>query len=210
MKSLRTKLTYANVISTLCLFFVLGGGAAFAATQLPKNSVGTKQLKPNAVTTAKIKDGAISSSKIDLSSLGTVPSANHADVATKADSAASAGTASSATDAKALGGKPASAFAASSVIRSATVLNGNVVASRSDGITQSNIGPHTPGSGEYCIDGLNPPPTTMVASVGFGSTIGTDIYLEVPPPGEPGCQAYVAMYNAAGNPVDAPFTVLIH
>ena len=31
MRSLRSKLTYANVISTLCLFMVLGGGAAVAA-----------------------------------------------------------------------------------------------------------------------------------------------------------------------------------
>lgn len=54
MKSLRSKLTYANVISTLCLFLLLGGGAAFAATQLPKNSVGAKQLKKGAVTPAKL------------------------------------------------------------------------------------------------------------------------------------------------------------
>ncbi len=54
MKRLRGKLTYANVISTLCLFLLLGGGAAFAATQLPKNSVGPRQLKRGAVTPAKL------------------------------------------------------------------------------------------------------------------------------------------------------------
>ena len=41
---LRGKLTYANVVSTLCLFLLLGGGA-YAATHLKKNSVGTGQNK---------------------------------------------------------------------------------------------------------------------------------------------------------------------
>ena len=56
MKRLRGKLTYANVISTLCLFLLLGGGAAFAAIQLPKNSVGARQIKRGAVTPAKISN----------------------------------------------------------------------------------------------------------------------------------------------------------
>jgi hypothetical protein len=53
MNFLRQRLTYANVIATLALFLVLGGGA-YAATQLPRNSVGTGQLKPEAVTAGKI------------------------------------------------------------------------------------------------------------------------------------------------------------
>lgn len=52
------RLTYANVVSTLCLFLLLGGGA-FAAIKLPKNSVGTKQLKDGAVTGAKVKGGSL-------------------------------------------------------------------------------------------------------------------------------------------------------
>jgi hypothetical protein len=58
MNRLRAKLTYANVVSTLCLFLLLGGGAAFAATQLPKDSVGTKQIKGGAVTPAKLSKAA--------------------------------------------------------------------------------------------------------------------------------------------------------
>lgn len=55
MKRLRSKLTYANVISTLCLCLLVGGGTAFAASRmLPKNSVGAKQLKKHAVTAAKL------------------------------------------------------------------------------------------------------------------------------------------------------------
>ncbi len=60
MRRLRGKLTYANVISTLCLFLLLGGGAAFAATKLKlgKNSVGTKQIKKEAVTPVKLSKAA--------------------------------------------------------------------------------------------------------------------------------------------------------
>lgn len=57
MRRLRTRLTYANVIATLALFVGLGGGA-YAATQLPRESVGTQQLKAEAVTPAKLSDGA--------------------------------------------------------------------------------------------------------------------------------------------------------
>jgi hypothetical protein len=55
MKRLRSKFTYANVVSTFALFLVLAGGTAFAANQmLPKNSVGARQIKKGAVTPAKL------------------------------------------------------------------------------------------------------------------------------------------------------------
>jgi hypothetical protein len=57
MRRLRPRLTYANVVSTICLFILLGG-AAYAAEALPKNSVGTKQLKNGAVTEAKLATAA--------------------------------------------------------------------------------------------------------------------------------------------------------
>lgn len=57
-KTLRGKLTYANVTSTLCLVLLLGGGTAYAASQLGKESVGTKQLKKAAVTPAKLSTAA--------------------------------------------------------------------------------------------------------------------------------------------------------
>jgi hypothetical protein len=74
MRALRSKLTYANVISTLCLFMLLGGGA-YAATQLPKNSVGSKQIKNNAITGQKIKKGSIDTSKLTASAVATLKGA---------------------------------------------------------------------------------------------------------------------------------------
>ncbi|MGN6663913.1 MAG: hypothetical protein ACTHK6_06890 [Solirubrobacterales bacterium] len=57
MARLKSRLTYANVISTICLFLLLGGGA-YAATQLPKNSVGTKQVKNGSITLSKLNAAA--------------------------------------------------------------------------------------------------------------------------------------------------------
>jgi hypothetical protein len=64
VKQIRNRLTYANVVSTLCLFLLFGGGAAYAASHLGKNSVGTKQIKKNAVTAAKIKKNSVTTAKI--------------------------------------------------------------------------------------------------------------------------------------------------
>lgn len=61
MKRLRGKLTYANVMVTILAFVVLCSGAAVAANQLGKNTVGTKQLKRDAVTSAKVKDRSLTS-----------------------------------------------------------------------------------------------------------------------------------------------------
>jgi len=64
MTSIRKRLSYANVMSSLAVFLVLTGATAFAAAQLAKNSVGAKQLKKNAVRTAKIKNAAVTTDKI--------------------------------------------------------------------------------------------------------------------------------------------------
>ncbi|HEY2055708.1 MAG TPA: hypothetical protein VGH14_17390 [Solirubrobacterales bacterium] len=54
MKRLRTNLTYSNVMVTVLAVLVIGGGTAYAAAQLGKESVGTRQLVKGAVTPAKL------------------------------------------------------------------------------------------------------------------------------------------------------------
>lgn len=115
MRSLRRHLSYANVISTACLFLLLGG-VAYAATALPKNSVGTPQLKKGAVTGAKIKDGTITGAKINSSTLGIVPAAANADRATSASAADEAKHALIADNAAALGGIAPGGFVQSSQV----------------------------------------------------------------------------------------------
>jgi hypothetical protein len=59
MKRLRSKLTYSNVMVTVLAVLVVGGGTAYAATEmLPNNSVGSKQIKKEAVTPAKLSKAA--------------------------------------------------------------------------------------------------------------------------------------------------------
>jgi hypothetical protein len=72
---LRNNLSYSNVVATLALFLALGGATAFAASQLDKNSVGSKQLKKDAVTAAKIKNGAVTQAKIATSAQNTLKGA---------------------------------------------------------------------------------------------------------------------------------------
>jgi hypothetical protein len=57
LSKLRSRLTYANAMSTIALFLAMGGGA-YAVT-VPKNSVGPKQLKSGAVSSAKVKNGSL-------------------------------------------------------------------------------------------------------------------------------------------------------
>jgi hypothetical protein len=68
MDRTRHHLSYANVVSTLCLFIVLGG-TAWAA--VAANSVGTRQLKNGAVTSPKIADGTIALRDLSTFTIGT-------------------------------------------------------------------------------------------------------------------------------------------
>ena len=53
---MRLRPTYANVVSTLALVLVVSGGA-YAAAQLPKDSVKSAQIKNNTVKSKDVKDG---------------------------------------------------------------------------------------------------------------------------------------------------------
>jgi hypothetical protein len=109
LKQIRRHFTYANVMSSIAVFLILGGATAFAAIQ----KVGANEIKANsiktgkivkeavtsgkikggaviegkiadgAVTTAKIADDAVTGDKVKESSLGTVPSATKATEALK-------------------------------------------------------------------------------------------------------------------------------
>jgi len=64
----RRHLTFANVMSVIAVFIALGG-ASYAAVNLPKNSVGTKQLKGKSVGTKQLKGNAVNSNKVKNFSL---------------------------------------------------------------------------------------------------------------------------------------------
>lgn len=102
MRHIRKRLTYANVMSSIAVFLILGGATAFAARkigshQLKANSVGTTKIKANAVTTRKIKkaavttiklrDGAVKSEKLADGSVTTSKIASGAVTGAKIESA---------------------------------------------------------------------------------------------------------------------------
>jgi hypothetical protein len=58
MKSRIRRVTFGDIAATLALFIALGG-VSWAATTLPKSSVGKKQLKSNSVVSKKVKDGSL-------------------------------------------------------------------------------------------------------------------------------------------------------
>jgi hypothetical protein len=58
MKRIAAKLTYANAMATIAVFIALGG-VGYAATVLPRDSVGTEQLRDASVTGAKLHPGAV-------------------------------------------------------------------------------------------------------------------------------------------------------
>ena len=105
MKLRRPRLTYANVVATIALFAALGG-VSYAATTLPKNSVGTDQIQAEAIRTGKIADDAVTGAKLAqgvrerLSPVGVTPtttstpeSVKHAETADRAITASTAASA---------------------------------------------------------------------------------------------------------------------
>jgi hypothetical protein len=149
----------ALVVALVALVAALGG-TSYAAFRFPKNSVGSKQLKNRAVTTKKIKNGTVTGSKINLSTVGTVPNANHANSANTAGTATTAGTAANATNAASVDGAQVSAFEYSAQGGSTN----SVVLNNFDGLTLDAS--CTAGSAD--TDGLTVTATSAVAGGSLG------------------------------------------
>jgi len=148
MKSRRPRLTYANVVATIALFAALGG-VSYAATTLPKNSVGTDQIQAESVRTGKLAEDAVTASRlsqgvrerIDAAAAGatqtatsTPDSVKHAETADRAATAATAVSADTAKDADALGGQPAGHYlTADSVLQSGQTEAGDYIAAAANG-----------------------------------------------------------------------------
>ena len=208
LRRARSRLTYANVMSSIAVFMAMGG-VAWAAT-LPKNSVGTAQLKSNSVTSAKIKTGQVASSDVkdkalvsadvrdntltgddvDENSLGQVPSAASATPATSANTATSATTAESA--------QPM-AFA---TVDGAT---GNI--SDAKGVVQANV--TRVNTGQYCISGLAFPVKGASVVTQFTGTAGSTAQFSKGPTGACPNGSQVLTWNGAAPPAAADQTFYI-
>jgi len=155
MKLRRPRLSYANVVATIALFAALGG-VSYAATALPKNSVGTSQLQAEAIRAGKIADDAVTGAKLApgvrerLAPSGSTPTTTstpenvkHAETADKAttastadhaDSADIATQADTAKNAETLGGQPADHYlTADSVLQPGQTEAGDFIAAAGNG-----------------------------------------------------------------------------
>jgi hypothetical protein len=151
---LRQRLTYANVVSSLALFLVLTGGAAYAAKkigshQLRGGAVTTAKIKRNAVTTSKIANGAVKTSKI---APGNVTSGKLATGSITAEKLAPGFVAP----------------AAERLSRAANVSSAGTVLLGSTGIAQVNI--THPTVGFYCFSGFTPAPVGGLATIDYSES----------------------------------------
>jgi hypothetical protein len=119
--SLSSKLTYANVMSTIAVVLAVGGGATALALTLPKNSVHSKQIAKGAVKTSDIGKDAVTGDKVKESSLGKVPLAVHADSADSATTAANATNAAHAASADALTAPGGASISPTNVVQTQNV-----------------------------------------------------------------------------------------
>jgi hypothetical protein len=65
-RSIRHRLSYANVMATIAVFIALGG-SSYAVT---RNSVGASELRTNSVGKSEIRRNAVGSSEIDNRAIG--------------------------------------------------------------------------------------------------------------------------------------------
>jgi hypothetical protein len=79
MARITSKLTFANVVASIALFAVLGGGA-YAATKIDRNAVVSKSIKNQQVRSADLKNNNVRSKDVEDGTLeqrdladGTIP-----------------------------------------------------------------------------------------------------------------------------------------
>lgn len=154
MKRIHARLSYANVMSTLAVFLVLGGASAIAAKKQTQK-IGTTQLKASAVTTAKIKNGAVQNSKLaplavstDKILDGAVTNPKLADNSVSTAKIAGDAVTGDKVNESTLSEVP-SANSANPVAFAKVNANGTVDAANSKGVTSPNVSKI--GNGVYCI-----------------------------------------------------------
>ncbi|HWM63358.1 MAG TPA: hypothetical protein VNP96_05135 [Solirubrobacterales bacterium] len=83
MRAVLGRLTYANVVATMALFLALGGGAVWAAEQIGKNAVKSKNIAANAVKSQDIARNAVKGRNLASNAVKTRSLAKNAVKASK-------------------------------------------------------------------------------------------------------------------------------
>ena len=159
MKQIRKRLTYANVMSSLAVFLILGGATAVAAkkigsNEIKGNSITTGKLKKEAVTRAKLKKAAVDSSKLADGAVTTPKLADGAVTTAKIDNEAVTGAKVKVSTLPEVpsANKANTATLAESAqpqVFAKVNTNGTVEAALSKGLTSADV--THPNNGVYCI-----------------------------------------------------------
>lgn len=199
MQQIRKRLTYANVMSSLAVFLVLGGGAAYAAKK-----IGSNELMGGAVTTTKIKRSAVTESKIKSNAVTT------AKIAKGAVTWGRLANGSVSVEKLAPG---FIAPGAEKLSHAANISNAGVVLGGSVGISQANV--THPSTGFYCFSGLTPAPVGGVATIDYAQA-GKNVTIQLGTGQGPVCpagtQAFVNPRESSGKfeAIDAGFFVVLY
>ena len=188
-RRLRSRLSYANVTASLALFIALGG-TGYAAVTLPRNSVGAAQLRSNAVGANEIRRGAVRSGEIRNRSIRL------SDLATNTR--------------RSLRGTPGPTGPAgkdAATHRAAINLVGGIAGGNARG------GGHQLGSNLYRVE--FPADVSACIYTATLAAVQNGPVLEHPPAGRitvqsgGGNNVQVRTYNAAGDPAEAPFHLIV-
>ncbi len=212
MKRIRKRLSYANVMSSIAVFLVLGGGAAYAAKK-----VGSNEIKGNSITTGKIKREAVATAKIKNAAVKTNKLANEAVTSAKLDDDAVT-TPKIANDAvtgpkvkeSSLDEVPKAAVAVSAESAQPAAFgqintNGSIEAVNSKNIVKAeNIG-----SGEYCVTANFSPRGGQVTPI-FGGTGGTTAQLNLGTAKCPAPAVQVFTYSSGETKGSLPFFIVLY
>jgi hypothetical protein len=180
LKQIRKRLTYANVMSSIAVFLVLGGATAVAAKK-----IGTNEIKGNSITTGKVKKEAVTKGKIKKSAVDSSRLANNAVTTSKiADDAVTGDKVKEST----LSQVPSAATAvlaesAQPQVFAEVNFNGVVNAANSKGLSSANVS--HPSKGVYCITVPAFAPRGGQVTPIFGGTAGTTANLNIG--GTPNC-----------------------
>jgi hypothetical protein len=214
MRQIKSRLTYANLVSTLALFLVLGGAGAYAAKKNTKK-IGTTQIKASAITEAKLKNGAVSNLKLQDSSVsnsklqdGSVSNSKLQDDSVSTSKLQGDSVTGEKVSEATLGEVP-SAASANPVAFAKVGSNGVVDASSSKALTSANV--THPGTGTYCVTVPSFAPRGGQVTTQSGGAGGSTAQISTG--GAAGCPAAavgVLTWSAAGVAVDVGFYVELY
>ena len=108
-----------------------------------------------------------------------------------------------------LGGEPAAAYLKDSAVRYASINADGTIQGQAKGITQANV--TKDGAGFFCIDGLNPAPQAVTATLRTDALAGAFLYAGLKSGGGvcAGKQIIVQTQNNALTNTDNPFNIAV-